>query len=170
MFDLRKQKQSFFNSFCLPVVGPYSRMRKREKENLCGICVHYHKDEEGELCGIYGHRIRSNLRNLSFKLVPLHRKSCRSFCVFGSYANASRTELLKHLLVGKSCRSFYRQWWRWLLGNGGGNGWWVIRLGERERERERERDGWVGLEVVTASGGPMIFFQWGPLFQCSIFS
>ncbi|KAJ0763692.1 putative protein-tyrosine-phosphatase [Helianthus annuus] len=81
MLDLRKQKQSFFNSFCFPVVGPCSRMRKRERENLCGICGRYHKDEEGELCGIYGHRILSDLRNLSFKLVPLHRKSCRSFCI-----------------------------------------------------------------------------------------
>ncbi|KAM0029613.1 putative protein-tyrosine-phosphatase [Helianthus debilis subsp. tardiflorus] len=149
MLDLRKQKQSFFNSFCLPVVGPCSRMRKRERENLCGICDHYHKDEEGELCGIYGHRIRSDLRNLSFKLVPLHRKSCRSFCILVA-------------MLTPLGQSFLNTFWSENLAGvstgGGGGGCWAM-AGETagglygwERERERERDGWVGLEVVAAGG------------------
>jgi hypothetical protein len=31
-------------------------MRKRERENPCGICGHYHKYELGEVCGVCGHR------------------------------------------------------------------------------------------------------------------
>ncbi|KAM0015152.1 putative protein-tyrosine-phosphatase [Helianthus debilis subsp. tardiflorus] len=92
-------------------------MRKRERENLCGICGHYHKDEEGELCGIYGHRIQSDLRNLSFKLVPLRRKYCRSFCILvamltpleQSFLNTFWSENLAGVSIG-----------------GGGGGCWAM--------------------------------------------
>ncbi|KAK8462990.1 hypothetical protein SEVIR_1G304566v4 [Setaria viridis] len=32
-------------------------MRKRDRENTCGVCGPHHKyDEEGEVCGVCGHR------------------------------------------------------------------------------------------------------------------
>ena len=31
-------------------------MRKRERENPCFICGHYHRYEEGEICNICGHQ------------------------------------------------------------------------------------------------------------------
>ncbi|KAG9141215.1 hypothetical protein Leryth_001703 [Lithospermum erythrorhizon] len=71
-------------------------MRKRERENPCGICGHYHKYEAGEVCGICGHR----LPVLTDKTPPIQLSLFPSeilpdFLYLGSYDDASRAQLLK---------------------------------------------------------------------------
>eukprot|EP00249_Psilotum_nudum_P011828 c23407_g1_i1 orf=164-970(+) len=69
-------------------------MRKRERENACFICGHYHKFEDGEVCGVCGHRLQDAAEKgpqqsaFSTEILP-------SFLYLGSYDNASRAELLK---------------------------------------------------------------------------
>ncbi|CAM6092651.1 unnamed protein product [Calypogeia fissa] len=69
-------------------------MRKRERENPCFVCGHYHKFEDGEVCGICGHRLQEATEKgpqqsaFSTEILP-------AFLYLGSYDNASRAELLK---------------------------------------------------------------------------
>ena len=97
-------------------------VRKRERENPCFICGHYHKYEEGEVCGICGHRLQeagernplnvSGNGSSSSSISPASSTSSSSstyhhtpsafsseilplFLYLGSYDNASRAELLK---------------------------------------------------------------------------
>ncbi|KAL3700766.1 hypothetical protein R1sor_018788 [Riccia sorocarpa] len=69
-------------------------MRKRERENPCYVCGHYHKFEDGEVCGICGHRQQEATEKgpqqsaFSTEILP-------TFLYLGSYDNASRAELLK---------------------------------------------------------------------------
>ncbi|BBM98786.1 protein MpIBR5 [Marchantia polymorpha subsp. ruderalis] len=69
-------------------------MRKRERENPCYVCGHYHKYEDGEVCGICGHRQQEATEKgpqqsaFSTEILP-------AFLYLGSYDNASRAELLK---------------------------------------------------------------------------
>lgn len=69
-------------------------MRKRERENPCFVCGHYHKFEDGEVCGICGHRLQEATEKgplqsaFSTEILP-------TFLYLGSYDNASRAELLK---------------------------------------------------------------------------
>jgi dual specificity MAP kinase phosphatase len=69
-------------------------MRKRERENPCFVCGHYHKFEDGEVCGICGHRQKEATEKgpqqsaFSNEILP-------QFLYLGSYDNASRAELLK---------------------------------------------------------------------------
>ncbi|XP_019457031.1 PREDICTED: protein-tyrosine-phosphatase IBR5-like isoform X1 [Lupinus angustifolius] len=69
-------------------------MRKRERENPCAVCGHYHKYEEGEVCSICGHRLtvgeKTSVQVSAFPSVILPE-----FLYLGSYDNASRSELLK---------------------------------------------------------------------------
>lgn len=73
---------------------PTTTMRKRERENPCFICGHYHKFEDGEVCGVCGHRLPDASEKIpvqsafSSEILP-------SFLYLGSYDNASRAELLK---------------------------------------------------------------------------
>jgi hypothetical protein len=70
------------------------KMRKRERENPCFVCGHYHKFEDGEVCGICGHRQKEATEKgpqqsaFSNEILP-------QFLYLGSYDNASRAELLK---------------------------------------------------------------------------
>ncbi|KAJ7562905.1 hypothetical protein O6H91_03G088400 [Diphasiastrum complanatum] len=69
-------------------------MRKRERENPCYVCGHYHKFEAGEVCDTCGHRLQEATEKspqqsaFSTEILP-------SFLYLGSYDNASRAELLK---------------------------------------------------------------------------
>ena len=69
-------------------------MRKRERENPCFVCGHYHKFEDGEVCAICGHRLQDAAEKVpqqsafSSEILP-------QFLFLGSYDNASRAELLK---------------------------------------------------------------------------
>lgn len=71
-------------------------VRKRERENPCFVCGHYHKFEDGEVCGVCGHRLQD-----AADKSPLDTPSAfaseilPSFLYLGSYDNASRAELLK---------------------------------------------------------------------------
>jgi dual specificity MAP kinase phosphatase len=76
-------------------------MRKRERENPCWICGHYHKD--AEVCGVCGHRIpqRGEERPPIKQDSAFPSEILRDFLYLGSYDNASRSELLK--TIGISC-------------------------------------------------------------------
>jgi dual specificity MAP kinase phosphatase len=58
------------------------------------VCGHYHKFEDGEVCGICGHRLQEPTEKIpatsafSTEILP-------QFLYLGSYDNASRAELLK---------------------------------------------------------------------------
>ncbi|MBA0875673.1 hypothetical protein Goshw_015885 [Gossypium schwendimanii] len=87
-------------------------MRKRERENPCGICGHYHKYEEKEVCGICGHRIPLSSDKSSLPVSAFPSLILPGFLYLGSYDNASRSELLKtqgitHVLNewGQSCKN-----------------------------------------------------------------
>ena len=70
-------------------------MRKRERENPCLICGHYHKYEEGEVCGICGHRMPETSDKSSVQSGAFPSEILPDFLFLGSYDNASRSELLK---------------------------------------------------------------------------
>lgn len=72
-----------------------SIMRKRERENPCGVCGHYHKYEEGEVCSICGHRIPVGSEKTSIQVSAFPSVVLPEFLYLGSYDNASRSELLK---------------------------------------------------------------------------
>mmetsp|Transcript_31952 Transcript_31952/g.90741 ORF Transcript_31952/g.90741 Transcript_31952/m.90741 type:complete len:277 (-) Transcript_31952:110-940(-) len=69
---------------------------KREREEPCYICGHYHDYEGGEPCSICGHRLST-----SEERVPVTSafpsEIVQDFLFLGSYDNASRAELLKAL-------------------------------------------------------------------------
>eukprot|EP00249_Psilotum_nudum_P011829 c23407_g2_i1 orf=285-1091(+) len=88
-------------------------MRKRERENPCFVCRHYHKFEDGEVCGVCGHR----LQDAAEKTPPQSAFSTEilpSFLYLGSYDNASRAELLKTqgitriLNMVPTCQNLYK--------------------------------------------------------------
>ncbi|KAJ7960311.1 protein-tyrosine-phosphatase IBR5-like [Quillaja saponaria] len=70
-------------------------MRKRERENPCGICGHYHKYEEGEVCSICGHRVPDPTEKSGLQVSAFPSEILPEFLYLGSYDNASRSELLK---------------------------------------------------------------------------
>lgn len=88
-------------------------MRKRERENPCPICNHYHKYEEGEPCGTCGHRMigasEKGPQQSAFSTEVL-----TDFLYLGSYDNASRAELLKSQGITRilntvpSCQNLYK--------------------------------------------------------------
>jgi dual specificity MAP kinase phosphatase len=68
-------------------------MRKRERENPCGVCGHYHKYEE--VCSICGHRVPVGSEKTSIQVSAFPSVILPEFLYLGSYDNASRSELLK---------------------------------------------------------------------------
>lgn len=70
-------------------------MRKRERENPCAICGHYHKFEEGEVCTVCGHRLQGANEKSAHAPSALPSEILVDFLYVGSYDNASRAELLK---------------------------------------------------------------------------
>ncbi|XP_010688938.2 protein-tyrosine-phosphatase IBR5 [Beta vulgaris subsp. vulgaris] len=89
-------------------------MRKRERENPCLICGHYHKYEEGEVCGICGHRMADTSERSSIQVGAFPSEILPDFLYLGSYDNASRSELLKAQGISRilntvpSCQNLYR--------------------------------------------------------------
>ncbi|KAF9588799.1 hypothetical protein IFM89_016120 [Coptis chinensis] len=91
-------------------------MRKRERENPCGVCGHYHKYEEGEVCSICGHRApeKSSASGGIIHMSAFPSEIFPDFLYLGSYDNASRAELLKaqgisHILnTVPACQNLYR--------------------------------------------------------------
>eukprot|EP00245_Coleochaete_scutata_P005903 TRINITY_DN19891_c0_g1_i1.p1 TRINITY_DN19891_c0_g1~~TRINITY_DN19891_c0_g1_i1.p1 ORF type:complete len:268 (-),score=35.34 TRINITY_DN19891_c0_g1_i1:847-1650(-) len=88
-------------------------MRKRERENPCAICGHYHKYEEGEVCNICGHRLL-NPEEKGPQQSAFSSEILQGFLYVGSYDNASRSELLKAQGIRRilntvpSCQNLYR--------------------------------------------------------------
>uniref|UniRef100_A0A0E0A8P0 Tyrosine-protein phosphatase domain-containing protein n=1 Tax=Oryza glumipatula TaxID=40148 RepID=A0A0E0A8P0_9ORYZ len=102
-------------------------MRKRERENPCGICGHYHKYELGEVCGVCGHRPPAAAASAGAQAAAGAAQAAaprqdsafpseilKDFLFLGSYDNASRSELLKtigisHILnTVPLCQNLYR--------------------------------------------------------------
>ncbi|KAL6911389.1 hypothetical protein ACP4OV_000194 [Aristida adscensionis] len=91
-------------------------MRKRERENPCGICGHYHKYEAGEVCGVCGHRWKPS----DGEAAPARHESAfptevvKDFLFLGSYDNASRSEVLRTISVSHilntvpGCQNLYK--------------------------------------------------------------
>ncbi|KAL1307893.1 hypothetical protein HN51_049787 [Arachis hypogaea] len=89
-------------------------MRKRERENPCGVCGHYHKYEEGEVCSVCGHRIPVGSEKSSVQVSAFPSVILPEFLYLGSYDNASRSELLKTQGISRilntvpSCQNLYK--------------------------------------------------------------
>lgn len=90
-------------------------MRKRERENPCGICGHYHKYEEGEVCETCGHRMPVGVeKTLGVQTSAFPSEVLKDFLYLGSYDNASRSELLKTLGISRilntvpACQNLYK--------------------------------------------------------------
>ncbi|CAH2052397.1 unnamed protein product [Thlaspi arvense] len=91
-------------------------MRKRERENPCSLCGHYHKYEEGEVCGICGHRMPdpSHVVAPQVHVSAFPSEILPEFLYLGSYDNASRSELLKTQGISRvlntvpMCQNLYR--------------------------------------------------------------
>ncbi|KAK1568688.1 hypothetical protein Q3G72_027553 [Acer saccharum] len=90
-------------------------MRKRERENPCGVCGHYHKYEEGEVCDVCGHRSPSSSeKTATLQVSAFPSEILPEFLYLGSYDNASRSELLKTQGITRvlntvpSCQNLYK--------------------------------------------------------------
>jgi hypothetical protein len=94
LYGSRKSQEEFRNKRVRKALDRWEKMRKRERENPCFVCGHYHKFEDGEVCGICGHRLQEATEKgpqqsaFSTEILP-------QFLYLGSYDNASRPELLK---------------------------------------------------------------------------
>ncbi|KAK7276483.1 hypothetical protein RIF29_17623 [Crotalaria pallida] len=89
-------------------------MRKRERENPCAVCGHYHKYEEGEVCSICGHRLTVGSEKTTVQVSAFPSVILPEFLYLGSYDNASRSELLKTQGITRilntvpSCQNLYK--------------------------------------------------------------
>ncbi|KAH7404043.1 hypothetical protein KP509_15G008000 [Ceratopteris richardii] len=90
-------------------------VRKRERENPCYVCGHYHKFEDGEVCGICGHRLQDAGEKSSLDTPSAFATEILpSFLYLGSYDNASRAELLKAQGISRilntvpTCQNLYK--------------------------------------------------------------
>ena len=72
-------------------------MGKRERENPCFICGHYHKYEEGEICGVCGHQKRLAEESSVPRPSAFPSEVIPDFLYVGSFDHASREEILKSL-------------------------------------------------------------------------
>lgn len=71
---------------------------KRDREEACYICGHYHDYEGGEPCTICGHvMVKQDKRNQQDSVLPT--AIIPAFLYLGSYDTASRAELLKAMSI-----------------------------------------------------------------------
>ncbi|KAK9818092.1 hypothetical protein WJX72_007127 [[Myrmecia] bisecta] len=87
--------------------------KKREREEACYICGHFHDYEGGEPCSTCGHKlVPTNIQSPSMSAFPT--EIIPGFLYLGSYDNAARLELLKALGVTHilntvpSCQALYK--------------------------------------------------------------
>lgn len=70
-------------------------MGKRGRENPCAVCSHYHKYEEGEACGICGHRLALAAEKTVSQPAVFPSEILPNFLYLGTYDNASHITILK---------------------------------------------------------------------------
>lgn len=93
---------------------------KREREEPCGVCGHYHDYEGGEPCGICGHRLVQTEQPKPQAPSALPTEVLPGFLFLGTYDHASRAELLKTLGIGNilntvpSCQNLYKNSFNYL--------------------------------------------------------
>ena len=75
--------------------------RKRERENPCFICNHYHNFEAGEPCGVCGHGPASGGEARAPTPSAFPTEVLPGFLYLGSYDHASRAEVLKAMGVSR---------------------------------------------------------------------
>lgn len=90
-------------------------MRKRERENPCVVCGHYHKYEEGEVCATCGHRIPASFEKSSTPSSAFPSEILPDFLYLGSYDNASRAELLKTQGISRVLNVSKHNCCRWVV-------------------------------------------------------
>ena len=66
---------------------------KRDREEPCYICGHYHDFENGECCSTCGHVLSTNEKKAFETVLPAN--ILPGFLYLGSYDTASRSEMLK---------------------------------------------------------------------------
>ena len=69
--------------------------RKRERENPCFICNHYHNYDAGEVCNVCGHAPPCATAPPAALPSAFPTEVLHGFLYLGSYDHASRAELLK---------------------------------------------------------------------------
>ena len=75
-----------------------NRGKKRERENPCFMCLHYHDYAAGEMCAVCGHS--APLPQVTAAAVndgAFPTEIIPGFLFLGSYDNASRSELNKSM-------------------------------------------------------------------------
>ncbi|KAL4447664.1 hypothetical protein ABPG75_004883 [Micractinium tetrahymenae] len=93
--------------------------QKREREEPCDVCGHYHDYLGGEPCSVCGHRLETGPAASAAAPPPKPPSAFPSeivpgFLFLGSYDHASRQEILKTLGVGyilntvPSCQALYK--------------------------------------------------------------
>ena len=70
---------------------------KRDREEPCYICGHYHDFEHGETCSTCGHVLSTTERKAFETVLPAN--ILPGFLYLGSYDTASRSEMLKAMGV-----------------------------------------------------------------------
>jgi len=70
---------------------------KRDREEACYICGHYHNYEGGEPCSVCGHVMAACERKNNEAVIPT--AVIPGFLYLGSYDTASRSELLKAMAI-----------------------------------------------------------------------
>eukprot|EP00898_Chlorokybus_atmophyticus_P003203 jgi/Chlat1/3884/Chrsp26S04164 len=89
-------------------------MRKRERENPCFVCGHYHRYEDGEPCGVCGHQPQPASSSKGSIASALPTEILPRFLFLGSFDHASRSDVLKALNITNivntvpSCQNLYR--------------------------------------------------------------
>lgn len=78
-------------------------MKRRQREEPCGVCEHFHNYEAGEPCGVCGHQMSSSSSSSSTSIdTPfVHKESAfpseilKDFLYLGTYDHSSRYQALK---------------------------------------------------------------------------
>ncbi|GAB2233774.1 hypothetical protein Droror1_Dr00003003 [Drosera rotundifolia] len=92
--------------------------RKRDRDNPCDICGHYHSCAAGDICGECGHRVPGISDEAAAGVGSVSSafpsEILPEFLYLGGYDNASRSELLKTIGISRilntvpSCNNLYK--------------------------------------------------------------
>ena len=76
-----------------------SKNKKRERENPCAVCGHYHDYEGGEPCTLCGHRLMTEAERPPPSASSLPTEIIPGFLYLGSYDDATRSSMLEILNI-----------------------------------------------------------------------